>query len=94
MECWSNAFIPLQHSLFGTWWGACPKRKPKDRFLARLASETFLTGLGTEIFRCQQALGKWSANLSGSRNFRKVCAMMGEFLGSEPESRLKEEDRV
>jgi hypothetical protein len=30
---------------FGTWWGACPERKPKDRFFARLASESFLSSL-------------------------------------------------
>jgi hypothetical protein len=29
---------------------ACPERKPKDRFFARLASETFLSSLQSEFF--------------------------------------------
>jgi hypothetical protein len=29
---------------------ACPERKPKDRFFARLASEIFLSSLQTEVF--------------------------------------------
>jgi hypothetical protein len=35
---------------FGNWWGACPERKSKDRFFARLASEIFLSSLQTEFF--------------------------------------------
>ena len=34
---------------FGNWWGACPERKPKDRFFARLASEIFLSSLRKEF---------------------------------------------
>jgi hypothetical protein len=32
MECWSNAFIPLQYSIFGTWWGACPEQSRRIDF--------------------------------------------------------------
>ena len=32
-------------------WGACPERQPKDRFLARLASEPFLIVLQAEILQ-------------------------------------------
>ena len=31
---------------------ACPERKPKDRFFARLASEIFLSSLQTEFNNC------------------------------------------
>jgi len=92
MECWSNAFIPLQHSLFGTWWGVCPERKPKDRFLARLASETFLTGLGTEIFRhlLPTGMGQARCQLVRFAGVREVSVMMGSKL----ELRLQETGRV
>jgi hypothetical protein len=42
-------FLPPPTFDFGTWWGACPERKPKDRFFARLASEIFLSSLQAEF---------------------------------------------
>jgi hypothetical protein len=48
MEYWSDVFAPLRHSIFGTWWGASPERKPKDRLFARLASEICLSSLQTQ----------------------------------------------
>jgi hypothetical protein len=42
--------LPPRTFDFGIWWGACPERKSKDRFFARLASEIFLSSLQTEFF--------------------------------------------
>src|SRR5882724_12517935 len=52
MEWWSNGVMHLPRPTFdfGNWWGACPARKSKDRFFARLASEIFLSSLQTEFF--------------------------------------------
>jgi hypothetical protein len=44
MEYWSDGF----NSWMG--WEACPERKSKHRFFARLASEIFLSSLHTEFF--------------------------------------------
>jgi len=40
----SNVLVKYASSL------ACPERKPKDRFFARLASEIFLSSQQTEVF--------------------------------------------
>ena len=47
MEWWSNGVMHLPHRTFdfGTWWGACPERKSKDRLFARFASEILLSSL-------------------------------------------------
>ena len=52
MEWWSNGVMHLPPPTFdfGTRWGACPERKSKDRFFARLASEIFLSSLRKEFF--------------------------------------------
>ena len=42
-------YLPPPTFDFGTWWGGCTERKPKDRFFARLASEIFLSSLQTEF---------------------------------------------
>jgi hypothetical protein len=42
-------YLPPPTFDFGTWWEACPERKPKDRFFARLASEIFLSSLQTQF---------------------------------------------
>ena len=48
VEYWSNVFTPSDIR-FRDLVGACPERKPKDRFFARLASEIFLSSLQTEF---------------------------------------------
>ena len=51
MEWWSNGVMHLPPPTFdfGTWWGACPERKSKDRFFVRLAYEIFLSSLQTKV---------------------------------------------
>ena len=39
--------------------GACPERKPKDRFFTRLASEVFLSSLQTEFFSTLLDVRDW-----------------------------------
>ena len=56
-------YLPPPTFDFGTWWGACPERKPKDRFFARLASEIFLSSLQTEFVQrtARNNRGPWSS---------------------------------
>ena len=51
--------LPPRTFDFTTWWGACPERKSKDRFFARLASEIFLSSLQSEFFSTLLVQGAW-----------------------------------
>ena len=59
MEWWSNGVMHLPPRTFDftTWWGACPERKSKDRFFARLAFEIFLSSLQSEFFQQAASTG-------------------------------------
>ena len=65
----------------------------KPRFRESGVNETRNLELETDLC-CEQAWGKQDANLSGSEVFREVFVMMGEFLRSNLDSRLKKAERV
>src|SRR5688572_25511791 len=47
----SNVVLGKAHGARSRGQGACPERKPKDRFLARLASEICLSSLRKQFLR-------------------------------------------